>query len=137
MQYLAQQSRLDVFDVIHGAQTGHWGGASSLAELLTVLYFHLLKVDVYNPSSPDRDRLILSKGHASCMLYTTLAKRGFFSVDLLPSFRKMKSKLQGHPCMLKLDSVDMSTGSLGHGLSVGLGMSLAAKLQNKDYYVFI
>jgi transketolase len=137
MQYLAQQCRVDVFDTLHDLQTGHWGGASSVAELLVTLYFHLMKVKPNQPRWPHRDRLVLSKGHASCMYYAVLANRGFFPLEKLSTFRNLNSNLQGHPCMVKLNCVDMSTGSLGHGLSVGLGMSLASQFQDDDYWTFV
>lgn len=137
MQYLAQQCRLDVFDTLHDVQTGHWGGASSAAELLVALYFHIMNVRTNEPRWQGRDRLVLSKGHASCMLYSVLANRGFFKLEELCSFRKFQSRLQGHPCMNKLDCLDMSTGSLGHGLSIGLGMAMAAKVTGADHWSFV
>jgi transketolase len=137
MQYLAQQCRLDVFDTLHNAQTGHWGGASSAAELLVTLYFHIMNVRTDEPRWQGRDRLVLSKGHASCMLYSVLANRGFFELEELSTFRKLHSRLQGHPCMNKLDCLDMSTGSLGHGLSIGLGMAMASEITGADYWSFV
>lgn len=137
MQYLAQQCRVDVFDIIHSKGTGHWGGASSSAELLVSLYFHIMNVKPENPKWPDRDRLILSKGHASCMLYSVLANRGFFDLQEVWTFRDINSRMQGHPCMNKTPGVDMSTGALGHGLSVGLGTALAAKISGKQFWTFV
>ncbi|MBN1457389.1 MAG: transketolase, partial [Sedimentisphaerales bacterium] len=137
MQYLAQQCRIDVFDVIHSKGTGHWGGASSSAELLVSLYFYIMNIKPDSPKWPDRDRLVLSKGHASCMLYSILANRGFFDLQEVHTFRDIDSNMQGHPSMNKTPGVDMSTGALGHGLSVGLGMSLAAKISDKKFWTFV
>ncbi len=137
MQYLAQKFRIDVFDVLHDKGTGHWGGASSAAELLVTLYFHIMKLHPDTPNWSDRDRFVLSKGHASCMLYTVLANRGFFPIEQLSTFRDLDSKLQGHPCMNTTPGVEMSTGALGHGVSVTLGMAMAAELMNKDYWSFV
>lgn len=135
IQYLAQESRLDVLDLLFARGTGHWGGASSAAELLATLYFHTLDVRPAEPRWPDRDRLVVSKGHASAMIYTMLAKRGFFDLDEVRSgFRVLGSRLQGHPCMNKTPGIDMSTGALGHGLSVALGMALAARVQRRRYW---
>jgi len=137
MQYLAQQCRVDVFDVLHSKGTGHWGGAASAAELLTTLYFHIMNVRPNQPDWPDRDRVVVSKGHASCMLYTILANREYFPVQELGTFRDLNSRLQGHPCMNKTPGIEMSTGALGHGISVGLGMALAAEVMEKDYWSFV
>jgi transketolase len=126
-----------MFDTLHDRGTGHWGGAASSAELTTALYFNRISIDPANPHWEDRDRIILSKGHASMNLYTILAHRGFFPVEELSSFRKLDSRLQGHPCMNKLPGVDMSTGALGHGLSVGLGMAMAAKLSKKSWWTYV
>ena len=137
MQYHAQQYRLDVLDILHEKGTGHWGGASSIAELLTTLYFHVMDVRPEEPDWPERDRFVLSKGHASCMLYTILANRGYFPVAELSTFRRLNSRLQGHPCMNKTPGVEMSTGALGHGLSVTLGMALAARVQQQSYWNYV
>jgi transketolase len=137
IQYFAQQCRIDVFKMLHKQGNGHWGGSSSIAEILSTLYLHFMKTNPENPKNPDRDRLILSKGHAAPMLYNILAKKGFFPVEELSTFRKLNSHLQGHPCMNKTAGVDMSSGPLGHGISVGLGMALAARLQKKDYWTFV
>ena len=128
--------RLEMFDVLHKRQTGHWGGSSSAAELVTSLYFNRLNIKPDNPQWEDRDRFILSKGHASINLYTILAHRGFFSPDELPGFRTLGSILQGHPNM-KIPGVDFSTGALGHGVSAGAGMAEAARLQNKNYWTYV
>ena len=137
LQYLAQKLRLDVFDLLHEKGTGHWGGASSVAELLTTLYFDAMNVRPSEPRWADRDRLVLSKGHASAILYAVLANRGFFPVQELKTFRQLNSRLQGHPCMNETPGVDMSTGALGHGMSVSLGMALAARLQGKSYWTYV
>lgn len=137
LQYLAQQFRITVLDILHEKGTGHWGGASSAAELLVALYFDRMNIRPEQPDWPDRDRLVVSKGHASCMLYTVLAHRGYFPVEELDTFRQLDSRLQGHPCMLTTPGVEMSTGSLGHGLSVTLGMALAARLLEKNYWSYV
>lgn len=129
--------RSEMFDVLHQRGTGHWGGASSAAELTTSLYFNRLNIDPSKPDDENRDRFILSKGHASMNLYTVLAHRGYFPVADLPTFRTLGSYLQGHPTMYKVPGVDLSTGALGHGLSVGLGMALAAKLSGKNYWTYV
>lgn len=137
IQFFAQQCRLDVFEMIYKRGNGHWGGSASSAEILATLYCHILNVDPENPRNVDRDRLILSKGHAAPMLYTLLAHRGFFPIKELSTFRELNSRLQGHPCMNKTPGVDLSTGPLGHGISVGVGIALAARLQNKKYWTFV
>lgn len=137
MQYLAQQCRIDVFDVLHEKGTGHWGGAASVAELLTTLYFHIMNVRPGEPNWPDRDRLVVSKGHASCMVYAVMGYKGYFPLEDLRTFRMLNSRLQGHPCMNKTPGVDMSTGVLGNGMSVALGMALAARIKKKNYWSFV
>jgi transketolase len=134
---LAAAFRLEMFDVLHQRGTGHWGGASSAAEIITALYFNKLKVNPADPSWEDRDRFILSKGHASINLYTILAHRGFFPTAELPKFRTLGAILQGHPSMKSVPGVDMSTGALGHGLSIGAGMALAATLAGKSYRTYV
>ena len=134
---LAAYFRTVMFDVLHQKGTVHWGGAASSAELMTCLYFNRLSIKTDEPRWEDRDRVILSKGHASINLYTMLAHRGFFPVEELSTFRELNSRLQGHPCMNKTPGVDMSTGALGHGLSIGLGMALAAKLAKKTYWTYV
>lgn len=137
MQYFAQQCRLDVFEMIYKRGNGHWGGSSSSIELLTTLYAHILSLDPKNPLNEDRDRLILSKGHAAPILYTLLAHTGFFPLQELSTFRELNSRLQGHPCMSLTPGVDLSTGPLGHGISAGVGMALAARIQDKNYWTFV
>ncbi|MCF6093436.1 transketolase [Microaerobacter geothermalis] len=118
------------------AQSGHPGGSLSAADILTVLYFHVMNVDPENPRMPDRDRFVLSKGHASPVLYATLAEKGYLPKEELATFRKINSRLQGHPSYKSLPGVDMSTGSLGQGLSAANGMALAAKLDKKPFRVY-
>jgi transketolase len=137
IQLLAHHCRLEIFDMIHKRGNGHWGGSASCAELLAVLYFHILKVNPLDPRWEDRDRLILSKGHAAPVLYNLLAHKGFFPLEELASFRSLNSRLQGHPCLLKTPGVELSTGPLGHGISVGVGMALAARIMKKNYRTFV
>lgn len=134
---LAAYFRKEMFTVLHERGTGHWGGAASSIELTTSLYFNRLNINSAKPDWADRDRFILSKGHASVNLYTVLANRGFFPTDDIHTFRMLGSYLQGHPCMTKVPGVDMSTGALGHGLSVGLGMALAAQISEKRYWTYV
>ena len=115
---------------------GHPGGSLSIADILTVLYFNELNIDEKNPKWENRDRLVLSKGHCSPALYSCLANRGFFKLERLKTFRKIDSNLQGHPDMNKVPGVDMTTGSLGQGLSAANGMAIAGKLDKKDYRVY-
>lgn len=128
--------RKNIIEMIYTASSGHPGGALSCTDLLTCLYFSEMNVDINNPKDENRDRLVLSKGHASAALYATLAEKGFFDKEELQGFRNINSILQGHPDMKKIPGVDMSTGSLGQGLSVANGMALAGKLDNKDYRVY-
>lgn len=134
---MAQQCRTETFEMIHRRGNGHWGGSSSCAEILSVLYSCILKVKPEEPGWSDRDRLILSKGHAAPILYNILAHCGFFPLEELLSFRTLNSRLQGHPCLLQTPGIDLSTGPLGHGISVGLGMALAARLLKKKYWTFV
>jgi transketolase len=129
--------RKSTLTLIHLAGDGHPGPALSIADLVTVLYFDEMRLDPCRPKWEDRDRFILSKGHACAVLYAALARRGFFSEDVLPTFRSLNSILQGHPVMDKIPGVDMTTGTLGHGLSVGAGMAAAARLGGKDYRVYV
>jgi transketolase len=123
----AQSFRIQSLRMAYDAQTGHIGGAFSVAEILTALYFHHLRLDPANPGWPDRDRLIFSKGHACAMLYTCLAHRGFFPVEELATFRRLDSRLQGHPDKVKCPGVEVSAGPLGHGIAIGVGMALAQR----------
>lgn len=137
LQALAMEFRITVLDMLHSVGSGHWGGSASVAELLTVLYFDQMKINPSEPKAVDRDRLVLSKGHAAPMLYTVLARRGFYPESELKTFRKINSRLQGHPCMNKLPGIDMSTGALGHGISVGLGMSLVAAAAESPFETYV
>ena len=128
--------RKHIIDEVHSAASGHPGGSLSCTDILSVLYFHEMKVDVKNPKWADRDRFVLSKGHCAPALYATLAEKGFFPTEELIKFRNIESYLQGHPSMKDVPGVDMSTGSLGQGISAAVGMALAAKLDKKDYRVY-
>lgn len=128
--------RKHIIDEVYSAASGHPGGSLSCTDILTVLYFHVMKVDVKNPKWEDRDRFVLSKGHCAPALYATLAEKGYFPVDELNKFRNIESFLQGHPSMKDVPGVDMSTGSLGQGISAAVGMALAAKIDKKDYRVY-
>ncbi len=128
LKELARNIRVGIIDAVHSASSGHPGGSLSVADILTYLYFEEMNVDPVNPADPDRDRLVLSKGHTSPALYSALAHKGFFPVEDLKTFRKSDSYLQGHPDLKKVPGVDMSTGSLGQGVSAACGMALAAKL---------
>jgi transketolase len=132
----AKAIRRHIIKMVHAAQSGHPGGSLSAAEILTCLYFNVMRIDPQNPKWQDRDRFVLCKGHAAPVLYATLAERGFFPVAELVTLRQINSRLQGHPDMKGIPGVDMSTGSLGQGLSVANGMAMAAKLDNKDWRVY-
>ena len=124
--------RMGVIESTHGAKAGHPGGSLSAADMFTYLYFKEMRIDPENPKWDDRDRFVLSKGHTAPGLYSTLANRGFFPVEDLPTLRHIDSYLQGHPNMNTVPGVDMSTGSLGQGISTAVGMAKAAKLMGKD-----
>lgn len=128
--------RREIISMLAAAKSGHPGGSLSAADVIAVLYGGALRVDPARPDDPDRDRFVLSKGHVAPALYAALALRGFFPVEELAHLRKLGSPLQGHPDMRKTPGVDMSTGSLGQGLSVACGMALAAKADGKDYRVY-
>ncbi len=131
-----KEIRKGIIEAVYKAKSGHPGGSLSIAELMTVLYFNEMNIDENNPKWEDRDRFVLSKGHCSPALYSCLAERGFFHKDLLTTVRKIDSNLQGHPEMNKIAGVDMTTGSLGQGLSAANGMAISAKLDNKNYRVY-
>ena len=136
LEIKAREVRRGIIEAVYSANSGHPGGALSCADILTVLYFNEMNIDPKEPNDFNRDRFILSKGHASPALYSVLANRGYFPVENLKTFRKINSILQGHPDMKKVPGVDMTTGSLGQGLSAANGMALNAKLKNKDYRVY-
>ena len=137
LEKMAVVIRCDIIDMICTAAAGHPGGSLSAADVVTALYFRVMRIDPKNPDWPDRDRFILSKGHACPVWYAALAERGYFDKAHLKTLRQLGSILQGHPDMRKTPGIDMTAGSLGHGLSAGLGMALSAKLQQKDYHVFV
>ena len=132
----ARNIRKNIVEMVYSAASGHPGGSLSITDVLTTLYFKELNVDVKDPKNENRDRVVLSKGHCSPALYATLAEKGFIPEEDLKTFRKIDSYLQGHPDMKKIPGVDMTSGSLGQGLSVANGMALAAKLDKKDYRVY-
>ena len=136
LQKKANQVRKGIVNAVYGAQSGHPGGSLSIADIMTYLYFEEMKIDPQEPDDPDRDRFVLSKGHTAPCLYSVLANRGYFSTDELPKLRHLGAMLQGHPCMQDTPGVDMSTGSLGQGISAAAGMALAGKLDNKQYRVY-
>ena len=133
----AQDIRKDIIEEVYCASSGHPGVSLSIADIMSVLYFKELKIDEKNPRWENRDRLVLSKGHCSPALYAALAERGFFEKENLKSFRKIESNLQGHPDLNKVPGVDMTSGSLGQGLSVANGMAIAGKMDGKDYRVYV
>lgn len=133
----AKEIRKDIITEVYYAKSGHPGGSLSIADIMAVLYFDELKINEKDPKWEDRDRLILSKGHCSPALYAALAERGFFKKEELKTFRKLGSKLQGHPDLNKVPGVDMTSGSLGQGLSVANGIAIAGKMDNKDYRVYV
>lgn len=133
----ATKVRMGVITAVASAGSGHPGGSLSLADILTYLYFKEMRIDPNNPKNPERDRFVLSKGHCTPGLYSALANRGFFPVEDLSTFRQIDSYLEGHPNMDKVPGVDMSTGSLGQGISAAVGMALAGKIDKKDYRVFL
>jgi transketolase len=132
----AREIRRLILRTLHKSQAGHPGGSLSAVEILTALYFHVLRIDPAQPTWPERDRFLLSKGHAAPVYYATLARRGYFPVDEMATHDTLNSRLQGHPDMRKTPGVDMSSGSLGQGLSVAVGLALGAKMAKKNYRVF-
>lgn len=133
----AKQIRRDIIVMTAAAGSGHPGGSLSATEIATALYFSIMHHDPKNPKWPERDRLILSKGHASPLLYAALARSGYFDPKILPTFRKLGSPLQGHPDRRRVPGVEASTGSLGQGLSIAIGHALARRLDKKDYYTYV
>ena len=137
LQALAHDLRKTIVTMVHKAGSGHVGGSLSVCDILTVLYFHELNIDPRRPDDPDRDRLLLSKGHAAPGLYAVLARRGYFPEEELMTLRQTGSRLQGHPDRLKVPGVEISAGSLGMGVSVGIGIALGAKKQGKTFRVWV
>ena len=136
LEIMATKARLLGLDAVHTAASGHIGGSLSAMDILTTLYFNVMQVDPANPQDPDRDRFVLSKGHCTPALYPVLSLRGFFPQEDLKLFRSIKGHYSGHPDMRHVKGVDMSTGSLGQGISAAVGMALAGKLAKKDYRVY-
>lgn len=133
----ARVIRRHIITMVGAAGSGHPGGSLSAADIVTALYYEVMRIDPRRPDWPERDRFVLSKGHAAPVLYAALAERGYFPVEELTTLRKLGSPLQGHPDMRKVPGVEMSTGSLGQGLSAANGMALAGKLDGRDYRVFV
>ncbi len=136
LQKTANEVRKGIIAAVYGAKAGHPGGSLSAADIFTYLYFEEMNIDPKDPKKEDRDRFVLSKGHTAPGLYSALANRGYFPVEDLPTLRHLGSYLQGHPCMQETPGVDMSSGSLGQGISAAVGMALAGKMDNKDYRVY-
>ena len=136
LEITATKVRMGIIEGVYNAKCGHPGGSLSVCDTLTYLYFSRMNVDPKNPTMPDRDRLVLSKGHTAPALYSVLANRGFFPVEDLKTLRHIDSYLQGHPVLGKVPGVDMSTGSLGQGISAACGMALSGKLDNEAYNVY-
>lgn len=136
LEITACKVRMGIIEGVHSAKSGHPGGSLSVAEILTYLYFVHMNIDPKNPKMENRDRLVLSKGHAAPALYSVLANRGYFDTSLLTTLRQIGSILQGHPDMKHIPGVDMSTGSLGQGISAAVGMALSAKHFGQDYKVY-
>lgn len=133
---ITRNIRKDIIKMLTESGSGHPGGSLSAVEIMTTLYFNEMNVDPKNPKDPNRDRFVLSKGHAAPVLYSVLAEKGYFNKEELMGLRKIGSMLQGHPNMTYIPGVDMSTGSLGQGISAAVGMALAGKLDKKDYRVY-
>ena len=136
LQKVANEVRKGIITGVHAAKAGHPGGSLSAADLFTYLYFEEMNVDPKNPQDPDRDRFVLSKGHTAPGIYAALANKGYFPVEDLLTLRHIGSHLQGHPCMQHTPGLDMSSGSLGQGISAAVGMALSAKLREKSYRVY-
>jgi len=133
----ARELRLDSVDMIHRRGSGHPGGALSAAEIMAALFFHKLRLDANRPDWPNRDRFILSKGHASAILYAALARRGFFPMEDIKEWGQLSCHLQGHPDRLKTPGVEMTSGILGHGVAIGAGLALVARLNEKSFRVYV
>lgn len=133
----AVQLRRDIVEMIHAAKAGHPGGSLSAVDMITALCFHVMRIDPQNPRWEDRDRFVLSKGHACPALYAALARRGFFDPKHLTTLRQYHSILQGHPDMNKTPGIDISSGSLGNGLAIGVGMAMSGRLHHQDYMTYV
>ena len=136
LERIANEIRIGIIEAVYHAKSGHPGGSLSSADIMTALYFNQMNIDPKKPNSEERDRFVLSKGHCSPALYSTLARRGYFEKEKLLEFRKLESNMQGHPDMNKVPGVDMTSGSLGQGVSVANGMALASKIDKKGYRVY-
>lgn len=136
LKQTANEVRKWIVTAVYNAKAGHPGGSLSAADMFTYLYFEEMNIDPANPDDPDRDRFVLSKGHTAPGLYSALALRGYFPVEDLKTLRHLGSYLQGHPCMQHIPGVDMSSGSLGQGISAAVGMALSAKIRGKDYRTY-
>ena len=136
LQKIANEVRKGIVTGVHSAKAGHPGGSLSAADIFTYLYFEEMNIDPKNPTDPDRDRFVLSKGHTAPGYYSAMAQKGYFPVEELLTLRHVGSRLQGHPCMQDLPGIDMSSGSLGQGISAAVGMAIAGKLDNKSYRVY-
>ena len=136
LQKTANEVRKGIVTAVYSAKAGHPGGSLSAADIFTYLYFEEMNIDPKDPKKADRDRFVLSKGHTAPGLYSALANRGYFPVEDLKTLRHLGSYLQGHPCMQETPGVDMSSGSLGQGISAAVGMALAGRMDNKDYRVY-
>jgi transketolase len=134
---IARQLRIDCLEMVYKRGAGHPGGSLSAADIVAALFFSRLRLDPHNPTWPDRDRFILSKGHASAILYAALARRGFFPREDLWHWGELNCHLQGHPDRVKTPGVEMSAGPLGHGLAIGAGLAMAARLQKKSYRTYV
>ena len=137
LEDIAREVRCSILTMVREAGVGHIGGSLSVTDILVALYFKILKIDPKEPEWPDRDRLVMSKGHGATALYSVLAKKGFFPKKELKTFGTLNSNFQVHPDKNKVPGIEASTGALGQGLSIGLGMALAARLDWKDYYTFV
>lgn len=136
LEKIAVQVRKGIIEEVYSAKSGHPGGSLSCADILTVLYFNQMNIDEKKPDDQNRDRLVLSKGHAAPALYSVLAEKGYFDKELLKTFRKIGSNLQGHPDMNKVPGVDMTTGSLGQGISAAVGMAIASKMNKAGCKIY-
>ena len=136
LREIAKNIRKGIIEAVYCGKSGHPGGSLSIADIMTVLYFYEMNINPEKPKDENRDRLVLSKGHCAPALYSTLANRGYFNIEKLKTLRHIDSRLQGHPDMKKIPGVDMTTGSLGQGLSAANGMAIAGKLDKKDYRVY-